>query len=123
VKECPTLLIKRYEIRLTIDAGGKPAFLEVQADPAGNETGENNRQSLLRVLAYAEQHWILAVKTKGGLWGWNDAATDAPLILPTQSFRELADLTYLGSLLVDMNHLVLQRFRRAPVAPSSGPTP
>jgi hypothetical protein len=113
-EECPNLILKRFEIRLVIDAGSKPSFLEVPADPAGNTQGEDNRQSLLRMLAYAETNWTIAVRAYGGKWTWSDAATKLPLILPAQSFRELADLTYTGAMLVNMNHFVLQRFRRAP---------
>jgi hypothetical protein len=50
----------------------------------------------------------------GGKWTWTDAATEFPITLPTQSFKELSNLTYAGAMLMNMNHLVLQRFRRAP---------
>jgi hypothetical protein len=125
MKECPTLKVKRYEIRLVVDAAGNPSFLEVPADPAGNELGEQNRLSLLRVLEYAEQHWTLAVKENGGRWGRNDGAAEAPLVIPTQSFRELADLTYRGAMFVNMDHPTLVRFKRKmpdPVSPPAAPS-
>jgi hypothetical protein len=74
------------------------------------------------VLEYGETHWILAVKEKGGLWGWNDAAIETTLVMPTQSFRELADLTYAGAMFVNMDHMVIQRFRKAPTAPVPAPS-
>jgi hypothetical protein len=114
-EECPTLAAKRFEIRLLIDVAGKPQLLEVPADRAGNARGEDNRQSLLKMLAYAETHWILGHRLQGGMWGWTDAATESSPQIPTQSQRTLISATYAGGMFVDMNHVILQRFRRKQV--------
>jgi hypothetical protein len=39
MKECPALVPKRFEIRLTLDASGKYSLLEVPADPAPTVRG------------------------------------------------------------------------------------
>jgi hypothetical protein len=110
-KECPQLVLKRFEIRLLQRADGSFFFLEVPADPAGTLKAEATRNSLLRLLKVAEGKWVIAEKV-GGIWGVGDATCATPPASPAQSYMELIHRTYGDEIHRDMNRPVLQRFRK-----------
>jgi hypothetical protein len=109
--ECPTLAVKRYEIRMAVDAAGNPSLVEVPHDPLTNKIGEQNRQSLLNTIKMAESKAILANKMSGGAWGHVDAPDFEPKI-PVQTQAELVNLTYGPEFVRDMDQMVLRKFRR-----------
>jgi hypothetical protein len=109
--ECPTLTVKRYEIRVAVDAAGNPSLVEVPYDPLTNKIGEQNRQSLLNTIEVAESKAILANKMFGGAWGYVDAPNFEARI-PVQTQAELVNLTYGPEFVRDMGQMVLRKFRR-----------
>jgi hypothetical protein len=111
VRECPALIPVRFEIRLLFDASGKYSLLEVPADPAPTRKGEETRQSLLGVIAQAEEACTLAVKQVGGKWGARPGAIYFPEKWPKQTLEELVRSTYKEDLIARMDNAILQRFR------------
>jgi hypothetical protein len=110
-QECPTLTIKRYEARIAVDAAGNPSIVEVPFDPLVNKIGEQNRQSLLKVIEVAETKAILANKLIGGSWGHVEAPDFEPII-PEQSQAELINLTYGPDFITSLDSMILRKFRR-----------
>jgi hypothetical protein len=110
-EECPALVPKRYEIRLIFDASRKYSLLEVAADPAHSERGEDNRQSLLRLLVLAEKQWILGERMSG-LWVATPSAYEFSIEWPAQPLPELVARTYSDSIIRGMDCPILQRFRK-----------
>jgi hypothetical protein len=111
-KECPQLVLKRFEIRLLQRADGSYYLLEVSADPAKKVIDEHARQSLLRVLDVAATKWTLTLKI-GGVWSLGDAGFCTTVhTKPHQSYKELVDRTYGEIIHRDMSRPVLQRYRR-----------
>jgi hypothetical protein len=111
VRECPALIPVRYEIRLLFDASLKYSLLEVPADPASTRKGEENRQSLLGVIAHAEKACTLAVKQAGGKWGAEPGAVNFSEKWPAQTLEELVRTTCKDDLITRINNVILQRFR------------
>jgi hypothetical protein len=111
IKECENLIPKRYEIRLIFDASQKYSLLEVAADPAHTKQGEENRQSLLRLLARAEEQWTLGSRA-AGLWTATPSAFDFSIEWPTQTLAELAGRTYSGLLIRDLDNVIIRRYRK-----------
>jgi hypothetical protein len=113
MKECPQLVPKRFEIRLCVEAGTdlKYSLLEVSADPAGTVKAENTRLSLLRLIERAEEEWTIGEKF-AGIWGGTPSAYVYPVVWLEQSLKLLSDLVYLPPMIRDMNHPILQRFRK-----------
>jgi hypothetical protein len=111
-KECPQLVLKRFEIRLLQRADGSYYLLEVPADPAKTVAGEHARSSLLRVLDVAATKWVITLKI-GGVWTVDDASFCTTVhTKPHQSYKELVDRTYGETIHKDMSRPVLQRYRR-----------
>jgi hypothetical protein len=110
-KECPQLILKRFELHLLLRADGSFYFLEVLADPAHTPKAEMTRQSLLRLLKVAEQKWVIGEKI-AGIWGVGDSTCTTPFAEPRQPYKELVDRTYGDEIHRDMNRPVLQRFRK-----------
>ena len=112
-RECPQLVQKRYEIRLLRCASGAYSLLEVPADHAPTKRGEDTRKSLLRALEHGEMESVVVQKV-AGLWTWQPSTYDIPKDWNDleQSIFELATLTYQADLIGDMDHPVLQRFRK-----------
>ena len=111
MRECPVLRPSRYEIRLILDATGTHSLLEVPADKHATKRGEDTRQSFLALLQLAENEVMFPVKTPSGLWATTRGAVDFPDVWPTQTLRELVDLSYAGELITDMENDILQRYR------------
>jgi hypothetical protein len=110
-RECPTLIVKRFEIRVAIDAAGKPSLIEVPADPLKNAVGESNRRSLLFTIELAESRSIIANKITGGSWSWIEAGEAFEPTGLVQTQRELTKSTYAPDFITDMDQMVLRRFR------------
>jgi hypothetical protein len=114
MRECPKLAnIRRSEVRLTCDANGKFCLLEIPADPAPTVAGENKRRSLLGAIAASESRFVVLERT-AGLWTATEAVSAFPVEWPDQSLFELCKLVYRDDLISDLDHPILQRFRKKP---------
>jgi hypothetical protein len=109
--ECPTLTVKRYEIRVAGDAANRPSLVEVPFDRLMNKIGEHNRQSLLNTIEIAESKAIIAQKMPGGGWTYVDAPNFEPASF-AQTQEELVDLTYGPEFITSMDSMALRKFRR-----------
>jgi hypothetical protein len=113
LKEVPALVPYRVEIRLVLEAGTslRYSLLEVPADPPPTAKKENARQGLLRMIQRAEVEWTIGEKVAGH-WGGVPAAHDGPVEWLQQSDKELSDLVYLPSMIWQMDHPIVMRYRK-----------
>jgi hypothetical protein len=110
--ECPTLTVRRFELRLIYDAGGRFSILEIPVDPASTPKGEENRQTLLRHLATTETEWMVLMKM-GGNWTSTPSAQKWPLEWPKQSFDDMIGKLYEPLIVTSLDNKTLMRYRLA----------